>query len=244
MIAEGHTLPVAVVGADSPVRNGWVLDALSSPTRPVSPAVSRATGFWGTPGCAGKRVPDCSDRGGYSPHPASAARPGTTARTHPPGECLTQGGLMQRPSKGLRLRDNIQANAKDTLRRANNGSIPAVAGTSSARASGYRPLCAGPTGRERNSRKLQGRSSERRFYFFFERTFDRFGEGFPARKPRFGRRSPENGRRKLLRSRESGMGQDDRARLAVQPALIRGTGHVVETALEGPDRIHLAAAVG
>jgi mRNA interferase HigB len=44
----------------------WFLDALSALTRPASLAVSRATGFWGSPECAGKRVPDCSDRGGYS----------------------------------------------------------------------------------------------------------------------------------------------------------------------------------
>jgi hypothetical protein len=45
---------------------GWVDDALSALTRPASPAVSRATGFWGSPECAGKRLPDCSDRSGYS----------------------------------------------------------------------------------------------------------------------------------------------------------------------------------
>jgi len=48
------------------VEKGWVLDALPARTRPVSPAVSQATGFWSSPGCAGKRVPDCSDWGGYS----------------------------------------------------------------------------------------------------------------------------------------------------------------------------------
>ena len=45
------------------VTNPWVLDALSALTRPASPAVSRATGFWGALGGVGKGVPHSSRPG-------------------------------------------------------------------------------------------------------------------------------------------------------------------------------------
>jgi hypothetical protein len=70
------------------------LDGFPAKIWPVPPGRSRETGIWGARGCAGKRSPDCSDRGGYT-----LIRHGSPTWNHsqemPARECITHGRVLE-----------------------------------------------------------------------------------------------------------------------------------------------------